>query len=92
MIRWLEQAERFGARDRVRSRGYVQLAVQLAGVGLDGVQRDVELLADLTSGETAREASQHRELGRAGFLDDVAVSDIRSRGGEVLLDGGRNRG
>ncbi len=88
----IEQAERFCARDRVRSRCYAQLAVQLADVGLDGVQRDVQPRADLALGETGREAPQHGELGRAGFLDEGRSSGIRSGGGEVLLDGGRDRG
>ena len=90
MIRALEQAERFGARDRVRPRRSVELAVQLARVGLDGVQRDVEPPGNVASRETGREAPQHSKLGWAWFLDEVTVSGIRSCDGQVTLDGGRD--
>jgi hypothetical protein len=60
-------------------------------MGLDGVQRDVQLRADIASGETGRYAPQHGELRRAGLLDDVTVAGIRSGGGEGLLDGGCDR-
>jgi hypothetical protein len=53
-------------------------------VGLDGVQRDVQLLADLTSGETAGEAVQYGELGRAGLLDELTVFGFGSGRVEVL--------
>ena len=48
-IRCVEQAYRFRAGDSVVPRCRGQLAVQLAGVRLDGVQRDVKLVADLPS-------------------------------------------
>jgi hypothetical protein len=87
----LEQTQRFRARDRVGSRCCAQLAVQLAYVGLDGVHRDVQLPGDLAPRKAGCEAPQHGQLGRAGLLDEVTVSGIRSGRGEVLLDLGRDR-
>ena len=61
----LEQAESFRAHDRIRSRFAAQPALLHTGMGLDRVQRDVQPRANLTPGETSRDASQHREAGRA---------------------------
>ena len=88
----LEQAERFGAGDRLRLRCCAELAVQLAHAALNGVQRDVELGADLASGEPGCEASQHGELGWTEFFDEAAVSSVRSGCDEGLLDRRGDRG
>ena len=50
----LEQSQRLCAGDRVRPRRRAELAVQLARVGLHRVQRDIQLGADLASGQAGR--------------------------------------
>lgn len=54
----------------------------LRGMGLDGVQRDVEPRANLAPQETRRDASQHRDTGRAGLLDALSCSACSGRSSE----------
>ena len=73
----VEQPERVGAGDRLSLRCCTELAVELAGVTLDGVQRDVKLRADLATGHG-------RAVGRAVPRADLgdprtAVTSARAR-------------
>src|SRR5690242_11472742 len=51
--------------DRLLAAPNAQLAVDGAGVGLHGVERDVELARDLPLGERSREEAQDRPLALA---------------------------
>ena len=57
-------------------------ACALRGMGLDRVQRDAEARANLPPRDTSRDASQHREAGRAGFLDALRFSAYFGRSSE----------
>ena len=82
----LEQTERLRSSDRLRLRSGIKLAVQLTRVTLDGIQRDVQLCADLASGQTSGEPSQHGELGRTRLFDKCAAAGVRSSRDEAALD------
>ncbi|MNV54198.1 hypothetical protein D3C71_1463750 [compost metagenome] len=51
----------------------------MAGVGLDGVQRDEQPLADLLVGTTLRDQLQHRQLAAAQGLATAASDDRQLR-------------
>src|SRR5262245_30370963 len=79
-----EQAELAPARDRVLAAGDAELAEHRARVRLDGVERDVELGADLALREVGGQQPQHGDLA----LAQLAVGRLRrlARRAERALD------
>src|SRR6266508_1866919 len=63
-----KQSQLAGPRDRVGARGDVELAKDALHVGLDGVERDVERLADLPLREVGREQAEHGKFPLAEIL------------------------
>ena len=60
-----QQAEGSGARDGVGSPVRAELGVQVAHMGADGVDRDVQLAGDLRPREIGRQVAQHAQLALA---------------------------
>src|SRR3954464_7987814 len=86
----LDEPELARAADRLLARGGAELGVDVAHVGLDGVDRDEQLLADLAVRVRAREQPQHGELAlgellRAGWRGSAHV-DAPLEPGEPLHD------
>src|SRR5512132_1283903 len=66
--RWSASGSRTGA---LHGRGAVtglELGVDVADVGVDGVDRDRQFAGDLGSGEVGRQVAQHPELAWAELL------------------------
>ena len=57
-----EQTKITSAHDRIASSRYVELSKDALGVGFDGVERDVELFADLPLGQICTQQPEHSEL------------------------------
>ena len=70
--RWgLEEAQLLGARDRSATPADAQLAIDLAIVPLDGVDREVEFLGDLAVREAGGDEAQDLHLAVVEGLDQV---------------------
>src|SRR5918993_644392 len=82
-----DQLESLGAADRRRPVGHVELAVDGTHVGLEGVDRDVELRGHLPVRQAEREHPQDRELPGGELLDRRDL--LRGRGVGELLAGER---
>src|SRR5690242_11861895 len=56
-------SESASSRDGLLTRRHAELAIDAAGVRFDGVERDVQLGADLALRELAGEQAKNRQLG-----------------------------
>ena len=66
----LQEAQLSGACDRLPAPADAQLAIDLAVVPLDGVDREVEFLADLAVREAGGEEAQDLQLAIVEGLDE----------------------
>src|SRR5205823_4360000 len=77
-----DQPELSGPRDRLVAVRGLELAEDAASVGLDGVERDVKRLANLTLRQLGREQAEDVELAIGQLL---ARGDLAARGAELAL-------
>src|SRR4051794_20989782 len=89
-----EQAERAGAVDRLGARVRAEFCVDVADVGPDGVDREVQLRGNFGRREVAGQVAEHLELACAeGFFErtgcgewcDAAVEDVDDVGEELRV-------
>jgi hypothetical protein len=65
-----------------------KLGVQVSHVGLDSVERDVQLAGDLRPGQVGRQLAQHAQLTVAQIaLFAFPVLEARVEGGNTVLTG-----
>jgi hypothetical protein len=87
-----EQSESFGACDGITARIDSQLAIDRARMRADRVGREIEALRDLARRHVGDQQPQHRELGLARGLEQLAVAGASPRRVELPLRPFRERG